>query len=76
MSKFNKVKNLKNMVSSLDINKLYQLQEYVSVSQVFFKNLDLLVNDYICDDENGAEYIFTNNVIDLYKSMKDKLNLK
>lgn len=76
MSKFNKVKNLKNMVSSLDINKLYKLQKYVSVSQEFFKELDSYVNEWndsFCDDR---DHYFTKKCIDLYDSMKNKLNVK
>ena len=74
MSKFNKVKNIKNMVSSLDINKLYKLQEYVSVSQDFFKEFDTLVckyNSFDCDDD-----YFVRSSIELYNSLKDKLNVK
>lgn len=73
MSKFNKVKNIKNMVSSLDIDKLYKLQEYVSVSQEFFKEFDTLVckyNSSDCDDD------YIRSSIELYISLKDKLNVK
>lgn len=76
MSKFNKVKNIKNMVSSLDINKLYKLQEYVSVSQEFFKEFDTLVYKYLNSFDCDDDYDFVRNSIVLYISLKDKLNVK
>lgn len=85
MSKFNKVKNIKNMVSSLDIDKLYKLQEYVSVSQEFFKEFDSLVSEYcnlfgddflfspaVCD----SDFAFVCKSIELYRSLKDELDVK
>lgn len=75
MSKFNKVKNIKNMVSSLDIDKLYKLQEYVSVSQEFFKEFDTLVYKYLSSpDDDNSNFICSS--IELYISLKDKLNVK
>lgn len=76
MSKFNKVNNLKNMLSSLDINKLYNLQEYVSVSSEFFKELDSYVNEWNDSFDYDRDYYFTKKCIDLYDSMKNKLNVK
>lgn len=76
MSKKNKVKNIKNMVSSLDIYKLYKLQEYVSTSQEFFNELDLLVVESICSDEEDSIYIFYDKFISLYDSIRVKLNVK
>lgn len=75
MSKFNKVKNIKN-ISSLDINKLYKLQEYVSVSQEFFKEFDTLVYKYLSSSDCDDDYDFVRNSIVLYISLKDKLNVK
>lgn len=76
MSKFNKVKNLKNMVSSLDINNLYKFQEYISVSSSFFKELDFYINEWNDSFDYDRDYYFTEKCIDLYNSMKDKLNVK
>ena len=76
MSKINKVKNLKNMVSSLDINKLYKLQEYVTESQSFFKELDAYICEYMNSIDEDSEYNFIKKVISLYDDMKDKLKVK
>lgn len=76
MSKVNKVKMLKNTVSSLDINKLYKLQEYVIVSEEFFKELENYINEYLSRSDEGSDYDFIKKVIYLYDSMKDKLKVK
>lgn len=75
MLKNNKVKNLKNMVSSLDINKLYKLQEYVSVSSEFFKEFDSYIYEWENSFYSDRDYCFTKKCIDLYDSMKNKLNI-
>lgn len=71
-----KIKAVKNMVSNLDVNKLYTLQEYVSKSQIFFNELDLYINEYSDSFDYDSEYEFTKKVINLYNHLKNDLKLK
>lgn len=76
MSRLKKVKNFKITLQSLDINKLYIVLEYVTISTEFFKELDSYINEYSDSINEDSEYYFTKKVIYLYDSMKDKLKVK
>ena len=70
-----KIKTVKNLVSSLDINTLYLIQSYLSNSQIFFSELEKYINDYGVSLNNESEYDFTKKVINLYNHLKDDLKI-
>lgn len=74
MAKKNKVKQFTNLVKSFDINQLYKVQNYVSVSKGFFKELEIIIDKSNSDSFYNSDD-FENDVNRIFNEFKTKCGL-